>query len=293
MKKSKKILILTICILFILLIIIGLLYFFNKKILYSIYDGINYIKYGIEINLSDEYNKNIDQSKHYYKNEKNLRIPILLYHRIVAEEPTRNMAYMDTTYKNFEKQIAGLLEYGYTVISYDDLIAYYNGEKALPEKVVMIDFDDGFSGVYDYAFKIAKKYNIPMTTFLVDDLVGTPGYYTWDEAKEMSDSGLIHIYSHGKTHTEYNEVPSEILVQDIQYAHENIEKNLEKKVNKVFTYPYGLYTQEGIESLKKAGFVQNLTNNEINDSDTLNMYGLSRIYVLNHYSKYKILKMIK
>ena len=286
----------TILILFIILVIlfatVAYLYVFNKNVLYNVYDGLKYIKQGIEINLSSEY-KVADKTKTYFKGEKNLRIPILLYHEITEEAPERSMAYMHTTKENFEKQIAGLLEYGYTVISYNDLIAYNNGEKALPEKVVLIDFDDGYVGNYLYAFNIIKKYNVPISIYVVDDLVGTPGYFNWEQAKEMSDSGLVSINTHGKTHIFYNKESKETLVNHIEYAHSVIEKNLGKTVTKVFTYPYGAYTDEELDALKQAGFIQNLTNDEINNSDSLNLYGLSRIYVMNHYSKFKILKMIK
>lgn len=288
----KKVILVLIIVFVILLATFAALYVFNRNVLYNIYDGIKYIKQGIEVNLSSEY-RNFDKTKTYFKGEKNIKIPILLYHEITAEAPERSMAYMHTTKDNFEKQVAGLLEYGYTVISYDDLIAYNNGKKALPEKVVLIDFDDGFIGNYLYAFDIVKKYNIPINIYVVDDLVGTPGYFNWEQAKEMSDTGLVSINTHGKTHIFYNKENKETLVKHIEYAHDNIEKNLGKSVTKVFTYPYGAYTDEDLKALKQVGFVQNLTNDEINNSDSLNLYGLSRIYVMNHYSKFTILRMIK
>lgn len=294
MKKAincKKV-VLILIILFVISIVTFLyLYKFNKNFLYNIYDGIKYIKQGIEVNLSSEY-KNTDKTKTYFKGEKNIKIPILLYHEITNETPERSMAYMRTEKNNFEKQVSGLLEYGYTVISYDDLIAYNNGEKSLPEKVVLIDFDDGYLGNYLYAFDVVKKYNIPISIYVVDDLVGTPGYFNWEQAKEMSDTGLVSINTHGKTHIFSDKESKETLVEHIKYAHNNIEKHLGKSVTKVFTYPYGAYTNEELDELKQNGFVQNLTNDEINNSDSLNLYGLSRIYVMNHYSKYKILKMI-
>lgn len=289
---KKKILIISSIIILVLILIGTYLYFFNKNVLYNIYDGIKYVKQALEVNLSNEY-KPVDKTKTYYKNEKNLRIPILLYHEITTKQPERSMAYMQTTKDNFEKQVSGLLEYGYTIISYNDLIAYNNGEKALPEKVALIDFDDGYIGNYQNAFEVIKKYNIPVSIYVVDDLVGTPGYFNWEQAKEMSDSGLVSINTHGKTHIFYNKETPETLKEHIEYAHSKIEENLQKQVTKVFTYPYGAYTDEHLEILKNAGFVQNLTNDEINNSDTLNLYGLSRIYVMNHYSKYKVLKMIK
>lgn len=170
---KKKVILISIGLILVFCLILGLLYIFNRDVLYDIYDGIKYVKQGIEVKLSNEY-KICDKTKTYYKDEKNLRIPIILYHEITEKKPERSLAYMQTTKENFEKQIKGLIEYGYTVISYDDLIAYNNGEKALPEKVVLIDFDDGYVGNYLYAFDIAKKYNIPINIYVVDDLVGTP-----------------------------------------------------------------------------------------------------------------------
>lgn len=171
--NKKKCTFTIISLIIIAILIFGLLYIFNRNVLYDIYDSIKYVKQGIEVKLSNEY-KIGDKTKTYYKGEKNLRIPILLYHEITQEKPSRDLFYMRTTKENFEHQIKGLLEYGYTVISYDDLIEYNNGKKALPEKVVLIDFDDGYIGNYLYAFDVAKKYNIPINIYVVDDLVGTP-----------------------------------------------------------------------------------------------------------------------
>lgn len=291
MKKLKILLVIGI-IMIMFIVVLVMLYFFNKNILYNIYDGIKYVKQGIEVNVSSKY-KAKDKNKTYYKNEKNLRIPIILYHEITEDEPERSMAYMRTTKKNFEKQIAGLLEYGYTVISYDDLIAYNDGKKALPEKVVLIDFDDGYIGNYLYAFDIVKKYEIPISIYVVDDLVGTPGYFTWNQAREMSNSGLVSINTHGKTHIHYEKESVDRLKEDVQYAHNHIEQELGKSVTKIFTYPYGPHTMEQRKALQEIGFVQNLTNDDINDSDTLDLSGLKRIYVKNYYSKYKVLKIIQ
>ena len=229
----------------------------------------------------------------YYRSEKTLQIPIFVYHDLVEDESQIEFDYMQTTAKRFEEQITGLMNLGYVPISYQDLVDYYNGEKAISKWSFLITFDDGYTGVYKYAYEIAKKYNIPMTSFLIDDCVGIPGYYTWDEAKEMSDSGLISIYSHGLEHLEYDKLPTETLVEKTNIAYENLKKNLEKDdLLKVFTYPYGLYTEDELNTLKSLGYVQNLTDNRINMSDTLNIYALHRSYPLNN-SVFKILLKIQ
>ena len=195
----------------------------------------------------------------YYIGQKNLQIPIFVYHDLVEDKSQIEYDYMQTTVERFEKQITGLIKLG----------------------------------VYKYAYEIAKKYNIPMTSFLIDDCVGIPGYYTWDEAREMHDSGLISIYSHGLTHDRYSEVDKDVLVEQTEQAYKNLQTNLnDENLLKVFTYPYGLCTAEERTALDNAGFIQNLTDNRINLSNRLDLSGLHRSYPLNN-SLFKILLKIQ
>ena len=219
----------------------------------------------------------------YYIGEKNLQIPILVYHDIVDDESEVEYDYMQTTVETFEEQITGLMKLGYVPISYEDLVAYKNGEKAIPKWSFLITFDDGYTGVYENAYEIAKKYNIPMTSFLIDDTVGIPGYYTWEQAKEMNDSGLMHIYSHGLSHRQYDQETTETLVNETEQAYTSLVSNLQdKELLKVFTYPYGLYTEEERQALENEGYIQNLTDNKINTSNNLDLSGLHRQYPLSN-----------
>ena len=232
-------------------------------------------------------------NKTYYIGEKNLQIPVFVYHDIVEDESQIEYDYMQTTAKQFEKQITGLMKLGYKPISYEDLVAYKNGKKAIPKWSFLITFDDGYTGVYKYAFEIAKKYNIPMTSFEISDTVGIPGYYTWDEAREMKESGLMSIYLHGYTHIEYDKETPERVLSDTNKAQEDLQNQLgDNNILKVFTYPYGLSTNEERSLLWQAGYIQNLTDNRINLSDRLDLSGLHRSYPLNN-SVLKILLKIQ
>lgn len=227
----------------------------------------------------------------YYKSEKNLKIPIFVYHDIVNSEDEIEYEYMQTTKATFEEQMVGLMKLGYKPITYQDLIDYNNGEKALYKHSFILTFDDGNDGVYENAFPIAKKYNIPMTSFVINYNVGTPGYFTWEQAKEMQDSGLVEICSHSLKHIEYDKVTPEELEQDITTSLSEIKNKLQAETKKVFCYPYGLYSLEGQETLKDAGIIQNLTDNRINDSKSLNLYGLHRCYPLSDSVPEIILKI--
>lgn len=229
----------------------------------------------------------------YYIGEKSLQIPIFVYHDLVEDESQIEYDYMQTTVDTFENQITGLMKLGYKPISYEDLVEYKNGNKAIPKWSFIITFDDGYKGVYKYAYEIAKKLNIPITSFEITDTIGTEGYYTWEEAKEMKDSGLVSIYLHGYTHAEYDKKSSQELLSETNMAYEALQNGLESEdVLKVFTYPYGLYTDEQRETLYDAGYVQNLTDNKINTSKKLDLSGLHRCYPLND-SVFKILLKIQ
>lgn len=218
----------------------------------------------------------------YYIGEKNLQIPIFVYHDIVEDESQIQFDYMQTTYDTFKNQINGLMKLGYKPISYQDLEDYKNGKKAIPKWSFVITFDDGYTGVYKYAYQFAKEKNIPMTSFINNNCVGTEEvFYDWNQAKEMEESGLISIYSHGLTHARYNEQTPQKLVEDTNKSYEEINEKLGDNKLKVFTYPYGLHTEEERAALWDNGYIQNLTDNRVNLSKELDLSGLHREYPLS------------
>lgn len=223
---KKNIIKTSIIITIILLVIISIV--IKPKFLKEFKDYCINIFNTVIVRTSKEYKnlKNADTSKKYFKNEKNIKIPILLYHQISIEKSQRDNYYMCTTAKKFEEQILGLKQLGYTFITYEELIKYNNNELALPEYVVLISFDDGYLDNYENAFPIIKKYNIPISIFVIDNGVGENGYFSWAQAREMEASGLVHIYTHGKVHIPYGDESSDIIEEYISYAHSHLEEEL-------------------------------------------------------------------
>ena len=227
----------------------------------------------------------------YSVNEKNLKIPIFVYHNIVDDESEIEYEYMQTQKDVFEAQIVGLKNAGYNFITYEELEKYKNNEIELNKKSCILTFDDGYEGVYKNVYPIAKKYNIPFTMFIITDNMDKPGVITWEEAKEMQDSGLVTIASHSINHPEFTSLTTEEAVENVNESYKIIEENLGEQSPKIFTYPYGLYTQEQIEALEKEGYIQNLTDNKINKSKSLNLSELHRCYPLSD-SIYKMMVKI-
>ena len=228
----------------------------------------------------------------YGINEANINIPIFVYHNIVNDSSEIEYEYMQTTQNVFEEQIKGLKALGYNFITYDDLVKFYNNEIKLSKKSCILTFDDGYEGVYKNAYPIAQKYNIPFTMYIITENMNTEGVITWEQAREMQESGLVTIASHSIDHPEFTSLSTEEAVDNVNNSYKIIEENLGKQVHKIFTYPYGLYKEEQIIALEKEGYIQNLTDNMINKSKALNLSKLHRCYPLD-YSIYKmVLKII-
>ena len=216
----------------------------------------------------------------YKKNEKNIKIPVLIYHNFRTPIPYEQDIYkLFSSLANFEENVKTLIDNGYTFITLEDLYRYNNNEIGLPEKVIIITMDDGHIGCYTDAFPVLKKYNVPATIFVVNTLVGTEDYFSWEQAKEMYSTGLVQIHCHGYNHSEYSSVGKEKLISDYTKSHQEIEEHMGEKIQKIMAYPAGKSSQNTIKWLKEIGFeVQVQTRyGTVNKSNNLDLTNLGRI----------------
>ena len=218
-------------------------------------------------------------------NNANVKIPILLYHDFVATVPDSdpdNFNYINTP-QSFEENIKVLLENGYTFISFQELNDAINGKMSLPEKPILINFDDGYYSNYEYVFPILKKYNVKASIFVVTDKIGKEidgkRYLSWEQCKEMQDSGLVDIFSHSKRHVFYDRLPVRMIRDDVIESYKIIEENLGSKNLKVFAYPYGAYTKESVWALKLNGIDMQVYDLGMNYSNDFNADYIKRINI--------------
>lgn len=230
------------------------------------------------------------------KNKHNVFVPILIYHNFADNIDER---YIDTTVTSaeFENQIKGLLNKGYTAITFSELYNYLEGHGKLPSKPFMITMDDGYKSNYTYAYPVLKKLKTPATIFIIPDFMGNhPGMnpsLTWDEAKEMEKSGLIEIQNHSLRHEYFNMLTKEIVIRSASGAQNLIDKQLGKRKITIFSYPGGRSTIATRKILKQLGFdmqITGLNNIVTKDSD---MTDLNRVAVKHGMSSQGIINKIK
>jgi len=206
-------------------------------------------------------------------------IPVLNYHQINNE--SHNALTLSDT--EFEAQIKYLAQEGYTAISPDQLADYLQYGKELPNKPILITFDDGYEDNYQVAYPILQRYHYKATIFLITDFVGNNSrYLTWKQIKEMSDNG-INFESHTLSHIILPKASDEELHAQLIKSKEALEWRLGKKVE-FLAYPGGKYDQRIIQSVKEAGyraaFTVNFGRNKMNST----MYTLHRIPIFGGVS---------
>lgn len=180
------------------------------------------------------------------------RIPVLMYHSIdyTADKSDKMTIQPDM----FERQMKFLRDYKYNVVPLEKAVAYIKLDKMPPSNTVAITIDDGYENNYTHAYPILKKYHIPVTIFIITDHVDRPGFMTWSQIKEMSDSGIVDVESHTRSHPflQYD-ISDEALKNELAGSKDVLEKKLDKRIRYV-CYPMGGYNERVKEAVKKAGY---------------------------------------
>lgn len=212
-----------------------------------------------------------------------VKLPIVMYHQLTKSE-SRAGRYV-LTLEQFEKDLIFLKNKGYQTVTVNELIEFTNGNGELPEKAVLLTFDDGCETLYSYALPLLQKYGFTAIGFVVgaladsytelDDHNLNYSCLTWDEIKELCSGGVIEIQSHSydlhkntavrsgakKKKGESIEQYSEFLSDDASKMKERMVKHT-GKAPLAFAYPFGSYSDESENILKKCGIKMVLTCEE-------------------------------
>ncbi len=209
--------------------------------------------------------------------EKVIKVPILLYHHITDEAFSGGNEISLISPYDFRLHMTALKVH-YTPISlrqYYEYVTCTDGSVTIPDKPVIITFDDGYLSNYEIAYPILKELEIPATIFVVTDTVGEMAgggkvnysHFTWEQAKEMEDSGFIDIQSHTASHKALATVDYSSLVTELRKSKYTIEKNLGKECDMI-AFPYGSYTDEVKAAAKSAGYkLQTLVDDKSTEED--------------------------
>ncbi len=210
----------------------------------------------------------------------NVTVPVLMYHYIrVNPDPNDKVGFnLSVTPVNFAAQMDYLYTHGFHTISLDQLGTVVLGNGKLPEKPVVITLDDGYRDSYTQALPILNKYNFKATDFVITGLVGGPNYLTWEQIKEMKNSGLFTIGGHTVHHLALTYLSNDNLKKELTDSKEILETQLGQKVN-WFAYPYGNVDGRVAGATTKAGYLGAFGTNNGTYQSSSQMFTLPRIRI--------------
>lgn len=236
-------------------------------------------------------------------NESGIAVPILMYHSVL-DHAKRGEPYIVST-QLFREDMLYLRQNGYTSVFVSDLVDYVYRGTPLPQKPVVITFDDGFLNNLTTALPVLEELDFKATVSVIgvhsekySQTVDTnPAYahLTWEDIRTLAASGRIEIGNHTyDMHKNGNrkgcrKKPGE---SEAQYRAalkgdlEKLQQTLQTKagvVPKVMAYPFGFYSAEGLPVLKALGVKAALTCEEkVNRLSPNNPDGL---YTLGRFNR--------
>lgn len=162
----------------------------------------------------------------------------LMYHHIGVTDKKDGQFPFTIPPQQFEMQLEMLKKHGFTFIGLRELKAAAEQQKPLPQRPVLLTFDDGYADHFDALFPLLKKHGAKALIFLITDSVGKPGYLTWEQIRQMKQSGLVDFGSHTHTHARLRKLSNEDALKELTLSKRLIEENLQTPCE-AFCYPFG------------------------------------------------------
>lgn len=212
---------------------------------------------------------------------------ILLYHRF----RTTATNFTTVTNENFESQIIWLKERGFTFVKLSTLVDAIREGREPPAKSIAITVDDGHFTQYENMFPILKKHHVPATLFIYTDGIATkpmPNVISWDQLKEMTESGLVDVQAHSLSHPNFEEKRKSLspdafrqfAMTELTRSKAILEDKLGQKVS-YFAWPYGAYSRSLAGLAEQAGYDAAFGTDGAQITLTSSRFALPRFHIKN------------
>lgn len=210
----------------------------------------------------------------FEETKEGIPVPILMYHNIT--DKTTGDKYTVTA-AELESDLKYICGNGYTAVGLNDLIAYTEGKGSLPEKPIVLTFDDGYESVYAIGLPLFKKYCCKAVVGVIGELTElftreedhniAYSHLNWEEINEMSKTGLFEFQNHtyalheikngrkgaAQKSGESYEAYKRILTEDAERLNSDI-LSYTGVMPTSFIYPYGNFNENTEVIIKETGF---------------------------------------
>lgn len=206
-------------------------------------------------------------------------VPVLMYHSVGID---KNNPVVIAPEK-LEEQFKYLKDNGYSTITLEDLYNYLENDANIPEKSVVLTFDDGYENNYTTMFPLLKKYGFRATIFMISSYVDkNTDFLTSAQLKEMDAYG-VDIESHTVNHDHLKTLTKDKQLETLTQSKAFLEKLLNKKITYI-AYPYGEYNQDTLACAETAGYKLALTTDGRWAMKKNGILSLDRVYISGFFN---------
>jgi peptidoglycan/xylan/chitin deacetylase (PgdA/CDA1 family) len=216
-------------------------------------------------------------------------IPILLYHSI-SESASARFREWSVRPGLFAAHMQYLQRHGYTPITVTQLAADMSAaDRSLPDRPVVITFDDGFADFYTEALPVLKDCGFTATLFVVTGLVGSTSRWllreregnrlmlSWDQIATIVSSG-IECGTHSHTHVQLDTLPPAVASAEITCSKAVLEDKIGREVSTI-AYPNGYHNSTVLRLVRQAGYSSACAVKNAMSAVADDRFALSRIIV--------------
>jgi peptidoglycan/xylan/chitin deacetylase (PgdA/CDA1 family) len=217
------------------------------------------------------------------------KVPILLYHSISQHITTKYKQFVVSP-ALFAEHMAYLHQHAYTPITVSQFVHARDQEGlALPERPVVLTFDDGFADFFTEALPILQRYGFVATLYVPTAFIGTNRWLkhdgeatrpmlTWDQLTKISECG-IECGAHSHSHPQLDILPRDAAHEEIVQCKRLLEQHLGGGVSS-FAYPFGFYSATVRRLIQEAGYTSACAVKEAMSSETTDPFALARLSVI-------------
>lgn len=202
-------------------------------------------------------------------------LPVLMYHFFYDSSKGEKPADSNfTDVVAFDSQVKYLVDNSYYFPSWSEVDSYLNNKEKLPEKSVVLTFDDGAASFFSEAYPVLKKYGVKGTSFIVT---------SWAQPDSKYDTSILSYESHSNNmHRGGCKGGHGGIFQCLDEKDALLDLTTSKKIANnatVFCYPFGDVTDNEISLVKKAGYLMAFTTKGGRIKPGMNKYTLPRVRI--------------
>lgn len=223
------------------------------------------------------------------------RVVALTFHDVVAEGRGNTSSASDGFYRisvqELETLVAELRRLRYQTVSSRTFRAWQQGEGTLPERAVVLTFDDGYASHFDLVVSLLLRYRFTGTFFITVDRIGRSGYLSWEQARKLIFLGM-EVGSHGLSHRPLIGLSPQDLLEELTRSKQVLEEHLGVPI-RALAAPGGFWNQRVTAAARQAGYDAVWVSTIGTNGRETNPQALRRIVVRRPFSAVHLVSMVE